>query len=176
MLDDGEVCTYLFMITSGLCLGCSLLHSSQCRRDKRTWLVFPQLEQDKVLRSLCHSDGHCRCCTDKHKILYSHLQKFKEKKTKSKLQHDFFSYTPVWKKPFLTTVFTVCFYAEARNFNSLTKAITLNITYFLEMWKLSFIVDICDYMNKRTFIFVLYFPHCLRTTAPSHFLSFFFFF
>lgn len=57
----------------------------------------------------------------------------RKKKPKTKLQHDFFSYTPVWKKPFLTTVFTVCFYAEARNFNSLTKAITLNITYFLEM-------------------------------------------
>lgn len=60
--------------------------------------------------------------------------------------------TQFWPLP----VFMVCSCAETRHISSCIKKVAWTATYFLQLWKLSFIVDICDHTNKRRLSFLYY--------------------
>lgn len=72
----------------------------------------------------------------------------------------------VWPLP----VLVVWSCAETRNFSSHIKEVASTATYFLELWKLSFIVNIWLYKQKDTFIFILSFRHFFRGNALWSFL------
>lgn len=89
----------------------------------------------------------------------SSLEQFTKKKWNKKTPHVMnFSVVLTYGGSlfWLLTVLVVCLCAETRNFSSCIKEAALTVMHFLELWKLSFIVDISKYTNKGTLSFLYY--------------------